>query len=111
MTGSQKLNTIRIVHTMIWLFFNVVIFYMLYCVVTGRITGWFWSGFLLLAAEGLALLLYGFNCPLTVLARKYSDFSRDNFDICLPNWLAKYTKLIYTLIVLVIVVLTIWRLV
>ena len=96
---------------MIWLFFNVVIFYMLYCVVTGRITGWFWSGFLLLAAEGLALLLYGFNCPLTVLARKYSDSSRDNFDICLPNWLAKYTKLIYTLIVLVIVVLTIWRLV
>jgi len=111
MTGSQKLNTIRIVHTMIWLFFNVVIFYMLYCVVTGRITGWFWSGFLLLAAEGLALLLYGFNCPLTVLARKYSDSSRDNFDICLPNWLAKYTKLTYTLIVLVIVVLTIWRLV
>jgi hypothetical protein len=35
-------------------------------------------------------------CPLTVIARKYSDSTKANFDIFLPNWLAKYNKLIYT---------------
>jgi hypothetical protein len=33
---------------------------------------------------------------ITVIARKYSDSTKDNFDIFLPNWLAKYNKLIYT---------------
>ena len=110
MNKETKLNIIKVVHTFIWIFFNVVIFYMLYAVIANRIDKWLWIGYGLFVLEGLALLLFKFFCPLTVLARKYSDSSRDNFDIFLPNWLAKYTKLIYTSILVVIIILTVYQL-
>jgi hypothetical protein len=47
---------------------------------------------------------------LTLIARRYSDSTKDNFDIYLPNWLAKYNKLIYTSIMGIVLVLTIYRL-
>jgi hypothetical protein len=50
-------------------------------------------------------------CPLTLLAKKYSNSTRANFDIFLPNWLAKHNKVIYTTIFLVAVALIIYRLV
>ena len=110
MNKETKLNIIKVVHTFIWIFFNVVIFYMLYAVIANRIDKWLWIGYGLFVLEGLALLLFKIFCPLTVLARKYSDSSRDNFDIFLPNWLAKYTKLIYTSILVVIIILTVYQL-
>jgi hypothetical protein len=48
-------------------------------------------------------------CPLTVIARKYSDSQQDNFDIFLPNWLAKYNKLIFTSIFILGVILVLFR--
>jgi hypothetical protein len=35
------------------------------------------------------------RCPLTRVAARYSDDQRDNFDIYLPLWLARYNKLIF----------------
>jgi len=51
------------------------------------------------------------HCPLTVLARKYSDSTKDNFDIFLPNWLARYNKLIYTSFFVVILLILLYRLI
>jgi hypothetical protein len=50
------------------------------------------------------------NLSVTLIARKYSDSQKSNFDIYLPNWLAKYNKEIYTVIVLIAVVILIYRL-
>ena len=110
MKGETKLMLIKDLHTLVWIFFNVVIFYMLYAVLADKIDKWLWIGFGLVILEGLTLLLFKFFCPLTIMARKYSDSTRDNFDIFLPNWLARYTKLIYTSIVGVIIVILIYRL-
>ena len=110
MKGETKLMLIKAVHTLVWIFFNIVIFYMLYAVLADKIDKWLWIGFGLVILEGLTLLLFKFFCPLTIMARKYSDSTRDNFDIFLPNWLARYTKLIYTSIVGVIIVILIYRL-
>lgn len=96
MNNQQKLTTIKIIHTLIWLFFNVVLLYMAYAVVMDKIDRYVWIGIILIILEGLVLLLFRKMCPLTVMARNYSDSMKDNFDICLPNWLAKYNKLIYT---------------
>ncbi len=95
---------------MIWLFFNVVIFYMLYAVVSGKIDIWLWVGFGLVFLEGLTLLIFKWYCPLTLLAKRYSTSDKDNFDIYLPNWLAKNTKTIYTSLFVIIVIITIVRL-
>ncbi|MGB5556351.1 MAG: hypothetical protein WBM83_16980, partial [Flavobacteriaceae bacterium] len=56
------------------------------------------------------LLLFKWFCPLTVIARKYSDSTKDNFDIFLPNWLAKYNKLIYTSIFGISILILMYRL-
>ncbi len=111
MRNATRLTIIRIIHTLIWLFFNVVIFYMLYAAITGKLDRWLWIGFGLFVLEGLVLLAFKFYCPLTVWARKYSDSTKANFDIYLPHWLAKYNKMIYTSILLIIAIITIFQLV
>ncbi|GGD90423.1 hypothetical protein [Planktosalinus lacus] len=110
MTKEEKLKLIKIIHTAIWLFFNVVIFYMLYTVIVNKIDFWLWIAFGIILLEGLALLAFKMYCPLTVWARKYSNSTKDNFDIYLPNWLARHNKLIYTLIMVVILIFTVFRL-
>lgn len=110
MQRDTKLIVVKVVHTLIWIFFNVVIFYMLYAVLQNKIDRWLWIGYGLVLLEGLTLLLFKFFCPLTVIARKYSDSTKDNFDIYLPNWLARYTKVIYTSIMVIITILTVYRL-
>ena len=110
MRPETKLTLIKILHSIIWLFFNGVIFYMLYAAVTGRIGPWFWIGYGLFAIEGLVLLAFRFYCPLTLWARKYSDSTRHNFDIYLPEWLAKYNKLIYSSLLGVISVIALFQL-
>lgn len=110
MNNETKLVLIKVIHTIVWVFFNLVIFYMLYAVLTNKLDKWLWIGYGLFVLEGITLLAFKFFCPLTVMARKYSDSAKDNFDIYLPNWLAKYTKLIYTSLLVVIMLITIWRL-
>ncbi|HNV28273.1 MAG TPA: hypothetical protein PKJ83_03985 [Cyclobacteriaceae bacterium] len=110
MQRDTKLVLVKVIHTLIWIFFNVVIFYMLYAVLQNKIDRWLWIGYGLVLLEGLTLLLFKFFCPLTLIARKYSDSTKDNFDIYLPNWLARYTKVIYTSIMVIIIVITVYRL-
>jgi len=110
MLPQTKLTIIKVVHTAVWVFFNVVIFYMLYAVIVNKLDTWFWVGYGLFLLEGITLLIFKLYCPLTVMARKYSNSSKDNFDIYLPNWLARHTKLIYTSILIVIMILTVYQL-
>lgn len=109
MNNKTKLNVIKIVHTIIWIFFNVVIFYMLYAVLIHKLDKWLWIGYGFFVMEGIVLLLFKFFCPLTLIARQYSDSKKANFDIFIPNWLAKYNKLIYTSILVTIIIIHIYQ--
>ena len=102
MGPSTKLTAIKVLHTAIWIFFNIVIFYLLYAVFADRIDRWFWTGLGIVGLEVLALLLFRWSCPLTVVARRYSGSDKANFDIYLPLWLAQYNKEIYTVIMAVV---------
>ncbi|MEI9912810.1 MAG: hypothetical protein WDO71_26080 [Bacteroidota bacterium] len=110
MKNETKLILIKTIHTLSGCFFNVVIFYMLYAVLSNKLDKWLWIGYGLFVLEGIILLLFKFFCPLTIMARKYSNSSKDNFDIYLPNWLAKNNKLIYTSVLAVIIIITIYQL-
>lgn len=111
MNAGSKLVLIKSIHTIIWIFFNVVIFYLLYAVIAGKIDKWIWIGLGLFLVEGLVLVIFKMKCPLTVIARRYSDSTKDNFDIYLPNWLAKYNKTIYTSILSVIILILVYKLI
>ena len=109
MTDNQKLLMIKWAHTLIWLGFVMAIFYVVYSGVANDITQYTWAAIALVIGEGLVLLIFNRFCPLTILARKYSDATRDNFDIFLPNWLARYNKHIFTTIFLIGLLLVLFR--
>lgn len=109
MKPENKLLVIKMAHTVIWVFFVLVIFYVLYTGITDNVNTYTWIGIALVIGEGLTLLIFKMFCPLTVIARKYSDSEKDNFDIFLPNWLAKFNKLIFTSIFLIGLVIVIYR--
>ncbi|MFD2200862.1 hypothetical protein [Shivajiella indica] len=109
MDEKKKLFWVKILHTVIWLFFNVVIFYLLYAVVVNKIDKWVWICLGLIVMEGIILLIFKAICPVTLIARKYSNSEAHNFDIFLPEWLAKHNKTIYTSIVLFAVLILIYQ--
>jgi len=111
MTPAGKLNIVKTIHTFIWLFFNGVIFYLYYAAFTNRIDKWVWIGIGLILLEGIVLLVFNRLCPVTLIARRYSDSTKENFDIFLPNWLAKYNKQIYTTLFVIVLVILVYRIV
>ena len=111
MNQTNKLLAIKLIHTLIWLFFVTVIFYILYSGLTGKINTYTWIGISLIISEGIVLLVFKMFCPLTVFARKYSDSQKDNFDIFLPKWLAIYNKLIFATMFLIGLVIIMIRII
>jgi hypothetical protein len=109
MNPEKKLLAIKLVHTLIWVFFVAVIFYVLYSGMTNQVNLYTWIGIALILGEGLTLLIFRMFCPLTLIARRYSDSEKENFDIFLPNWLAKHNKLIFTSIFILAVLTVLYR--
>lgn len=105
----NQLAIIKFIHTIIWAFMVGVILYVVYCGIFDVTNLYTWIAVGIIILEGLVLLLFKMSCPLTVLARKYSDSTRHNFDIYLPEWLARYNKLIFTSIFLLGLVLVLFR--
>jgi hypothetical protein len=109
MTASFKLVLIKTIHTLVWIFFNAVIFYLLYAVVVNQIDKWVWICLVLILLEAFVLIVFRNICPITLVARHYSQSDKANFDIYLPNWLARYNKQIYSAIVLIAIFILIYR--
>ena len=106
-----KFLFIKILHTLVWLFFNAVLAYLFYAVINNKIDKWVWIGLGLFVIEGIILVLFKMMCPLTVMARKYSGSAKENFDIFLPEWLAKHNKTIYTGLLAIVIIILIYRLI
>jgi hypothetical protein len=105
----KRLTLIKIAHTFIWIFFNIVLLYLFYVAITGYVNTWLWVGLGFFVLEGIVLLIFKMTCPLTILARKYSNSQKDNFDIFLPNWLARNTKLIYSFLLAIAICMLLYR--
>lgn len=107
--SNNKLVAIKVIHSLIWLFFATSIFYVLYCGIFNKVSfiTWILIGFVFL--ETFVLLFFKWRCPLTLIARKYSNSNKDNFDIYLPNWIAKHNKLIFSIIFTTGLILVIYR--
>ncbi len=110
MTHVQKPIALKIIHTLIWVFFNLVFAYLIYAVIIDAVDVRVWIGIALILGEGLVLLIFKNHCPLSFVARTYTDSTEANFDIYLPNFIAKYNKLIYTILFIAILLALIYRL-
>ena len=97
-TNAAKLWWIKALHTAVWVFFVAAIFFVLFSGIANKLTIYTWIASGAVVLEGLILLAFKSHCPLTLLARKYSSSTKDNFDIFLPEWLARYNKLIFSVL-------------
>jgi hypothetical protein len=98
---DNMLKQIKLLHTIVWAIMSAACVYILYAGLTGTTNVLVWSCVGLIVLEGIVLLLNGWVCPLTPIARKYTTDQRENFDIYLPEWLAKHNKTIFTIIFVV----------
>jgi len=88
------LTAIKLLHTAIWAFIAGCI---LALPVAGLMHRFDWAVALtvLILVECGVLGLNGGRCPLTNWAGHFTDERRDNFDIFLPEWLARWNKAIF----------------
>ena len=91
---AAKLAKVQLAHTIVWAVFAG-------CIVAMPIASWRGAhalAFTLASAvmvEVLALAVNRWRCPLTDVAARYTDDRRANFDIWLPEWLARHNKTIF----------------
>ena len=94
---AASLRTVKIVHTIAWAFFASCIFAIPIAAWRGNFTLVVVLTAIVFVEVGI-LVVNGWRCPLTGVAARYTDDRRDNFDIYLPLWVARYNKTIFTAI-------------
>jgi hypothetical protein len=90
----STLTAIKIAHTVVWAFFVACIAAIPVLTATSRF-GPAAVFAAIVAGEVGILLLNRMRCPLTGVAARYTDDRRANFDIYLPEWLARNNKQIF----------------
>ena len=106
--GATILVWIKLLHTAIWLFFAS-------CIVALPVVGlrrrFRWAAGLsaLVLVECVVLALNHFRCPLTDLAARYTEERGANFDIYLPEWLARHNQGIFGALFVAGGLFTLWR--
>ena len=92
--AAHALIVVKALHTLVWALFAGCIFAIPFASLQGRHAA---AAVLaaIVAAEVIVLVANGFRCPLTAVAARYTDDRRANFDIYLPEWLARHNQSIF----------------
>jgi len=85
---------IKTLHTIVWAAMVACIVAIYVFAGTGRF-GWALVMIAVVLGEVVVLLVNGMRCPLTPIAARFTDDRRPNFDIYLPQWLARRNKEIF----------------
>ncbi len=91
---AGMLTAIKVLHTVVWALLAGAIVALPFLAVQGAFR---WAAILsvVILIEMVVLLANGWRCPMTDLAAKYTDDRSPNFDIYMPNWLARHNKTIF----------------
>jgi hypothetical protein len=101
----NSLRFVKLLHTVIWAFFVgcIVAIPLFTFLARFRLAALFVG---IVAMEVAVLLFNRMTCPLTHVAARYTSDRRANFDIYLPEWLARNNQVIFgTLYILAILFL------
>lgn len=106
--AARTLHVIKLAHTVVWAVFAGSI---VAIPIAAWVEAWRVAGFLiaLVSMECLILVANRMRCPLTAVAARYTEDRRDNFDIYLPLWLARYNKHIFGPLFLIGLLVTVYR--
>ena len=92
--AARRMRAIRVLHTAVWAVFAG-------CIVAIPVLAWqgrFGAAAMLavlVLGEVVVLWINRWSCPLTGVAARYTDDRSANFDVYLPEWLARYNKQIF----------------
>ena len=90
----DALVAIKLLHTAVW---AVLAGCIVALPITALLHRFDWTIILtaIIVAECGVLALNKGRCPLTGLAARFTEQRTDNFDIYLPNWVARHNKAIF----------------
>jgi hypothetical protein len=106
--ARRALRQVKLVHTAAWALFASAIIAIPVVTWMGELRSALWLSVLVLV-EVAILVVNHMRCPLTDIARRYTDDPSDNFDIYLPVWLARHNKLIFGSLFALAEVFLLWR--
>jgi hypothetical protein len=92
--NRRRLWRIKLAHTLIWAVLVAAIVSIPVLTFLGRLDWALWAS-LLVWVEVLVLLANRMRCPMTGIAERYTDDRSGNFDIFIPEGLARNNKLIF----------------
>ncbi len=99
---AVRLWRIKPLHTVVWVFFAGCTAAIPFLAWAGNlVAAWILISFVLV--EVAILAVNGWRCPLTGVAARYTDHRRDNFDIFLPEWIARRGMLTRMRIILAVI--------
>lgn len=106
-SGQRALGAIRLAHTLVWALFAGCVIAIPVLSLLGELR---YAALCatVVAAEVLVLAFNRWRCPLTGVAARYTSDRRDNFDIYLPEWLARHNKTIFGSLYVAGLVLLAW---
>jgi hypothetical protein len=101
------LTAIKLFHTAVW---AVLAGCILALPITALLHRFDWAVILtaIILLECGVLAVNKGRCPLTDVAARFTDERADNFDIYLPNWLARHNKTIFGTLFLVNELIVLW---
>ena len=105
---DRRLRAIKFLHTLVWAGFAgcIVAIPVLALQERFRLAAVL---ALIVLGEVIVLAINRWRCPLTPIAARYTGDRRANFDIYLPEWLARYNKEIFGTLYFAAVVLLLVR--
>lgn len=108
MDSVGKLVVVKAAHTLVWAFFAGCILAIPVFAMRDEF-GWAWGLAGVVMVEVVILVGNGMRCPMTDVAARYTEERRSNFDIYLPEWLARYNQRIFGTLYVAGLVLTLAR--
>ena|SRR5215472_1790146 len=93
------LHLLKIVHTVIWTIMAAANCTAFYLALVGRYNVWFYLSIILLGGEIVIIVGNSWHCPLTDIMAKYTPDRRANFDIYLPEWLARNNIKVFSVLI------------
>lgn len=94
MERTSALRAVRLLHTVVWAGFASCVVVIPFLAWAGRFRPAVIASAAVMVEVGI-LAWNGWRCPLTPIAARYTEDRRPNFDIYLPEWLARYNKEIF----------------
>lgn len=105
--GAFRLSLIKLLHTIVWALMAGCIVALPFLALM-RQFGWALILSAVILFECAVLAVNGGLCPMTDWAARFTEDRADNFDIYLPNWLARYNKAIFGTLFVVNEAIVVW---